>query len=37
MNLYSLCKKIDRCDYPPLSADIYSDEVRGLHLCANRI
>ena len=30
MNLYSLCKKIDKCDYPPLPADIYTDEVRGL-------
>ena len=32
MNLYSLCKKIDKCDYPPLPADIYTDEVRALHL-----
>lgn len=28
MNLYALCKKIESCEYPPLPADIYSDEVR---------
>jgi len=30
LNLYSLCKKIDKCTYPPLSADMYSEQLRGL-------
>lgn len=27
MNLYTLCKKIEICDYPPIPSDLYSQQV----------
>lgn len=28
MDLYTLCKKIEKCDYPPLPPEYFSKEVR---------
>lgn len=30
LTLFTLCKKIEKCEYPPLPADVYSQDLRQL-------
>lgn len=31
-NLYALMRKIDKCEYPPIPANIYSQQVQNNYL-----